>query len=199
MRKLLIMLLLNFSLVCFASELTDDYIDIASGYCVSGNYREAMNYLNKALAAEPGNIKVKELKSGLERIMNKQPGSTQVSSRANNSDVSLALMAKANLEAGRYTDAEFDINRALKLNDDISYKFIKGKILYHEGRYSEAKAILEPLTSEFKTSELFKYIGLCDEGLRNYADALMNIDKAIILSDEDKTLEAKYNEIKARM
>ena len=184
--------------VC-ASELTDDYIDIASGYCVSGNYREAMNYLNKALAAEPGNMKVKELKSGLERIMAKQPAGTQVSSKPNSSDVSLALMAKANLEAGKYTDAEFDINRALQMNDDITYKFIKGKILYQEGRYKEAKAILEPMTNEFKTSELFKYIGLCDYGMGNYTDALMNLDKAIILSDEDKTLEAKYNEIKMRM
>jgi tetratricopeptide (TPR) repeat protein len=141
-------------------------------------------------------MKVKELKSGLERIINKQPVGVQVSAKPGNSDVSFALMAKANLEAGRYTDAEFDINRALQANDDITYKFIKGKILYHEGRYSEAKTILEPLTNGFKTSELFKYIGLCDYGMRDYTGALMNLDKAIILSDEDKTLEAKYNEIK---
>ena len=39
-------------------------------------------------------------------------------------------------------------------------------------------------------------MGLCDFALKNYMSALMNIDKALILSDDDEYLQDKYNEIK---
>lgn len=39
-------------------------------------------------------------------------------------------------------------------------------------------------------------MGLCDYAAGNYTSALSNIDKAIILSDDDEYLENKYNEIK---
>ena len=32
--------------------------------------------------------------------------------------------------------------------------------------------------------------------MKDYRSALLNIDKAIILSDDDEYLESKYNEIK---
>ena len=39
-------------------------------------------------------------------------------------------------------------------------------------------------------------MGLCDYALKDYTNALTNIDRAIILSDDDEYLENKYNEIK---
>ena len=39
-------------------------------------------------------------------------------------------------------------------------------------------------------------MGLCDIAKQDYMSALMIIDKAIRLSDDDEYLENKYNEIK---
>jgi len=39
-------------------------------------------------------------------------------------------------------------------------------------------------------------MGFCDLAMNDYMSALMNIDKAIILSNDDEFLENKYNEIK---
>ena len=39
-------------------------------------------------------------------------------------------------------------------------------------------------------------MGLCDYALQDYINALMDFDKAILLSNNDDYLEAKYNEIK---
>ena len=39
-------------------------------------------------------------------------------------------------------------------------------------------------------------MGYCDIALEDYMSALMNINKALILSDDDEFLEIKYNEIK---
>ena len=50
-----------------------------------------------------------------------------------------------------------------------------------------------------QTAEVYKYLGLCDYALHNYASALLNIDKAIILSDDDKNLNSKYDGIKSEL
>ena len=56
---------------------------------------------------------------------------------------------------------------------------------------------LNILSANIQTAEVYKYVGLCDYALNNYTSALLNIDKAIILSDDDKNLNSKYNEIKS--
>ena len=52
------------------------------------------------------------------------------------------------------------------------------------------------MLSDIQTSKIYQYMGLCDIAKQDYMSALMNIDKAIILSDDDEYLENKYNEIK---
>ena len=66
-------------------------------------------------------------------------------------------------------------------------------------RYQQAKDKLEKLTSDIQTAEIYKYIGLCYYGLGNYNEALNNLDKSILLFDDDKTVNSKYNEIKAKI
>ena len=39
-------------------------------------------------------------------------------------------------------------------------------------------------------------MGLCDYALKDYINALMDFDKAILLSNNDEYLESRYNEIK---
>ena len=49
---------------------------------------------------------------------------------------------------------------------------------------------------QIQTSKIYEYLGLCDFALKDYTKALINFDKAILLSNNDTYLEAKYNEIK---
>ena len=94
-------------------------------------------------------------------------------------------------------DAETEIVTALALNDDIEYKLIHGIILTKRGNYQKAINILEELTKEIQTSDVYKYLGYCYLGLKDYNNAMLNMDKAIILSDDDEELKTKYNETKA--
>jgi len=277
----------------YASEIAEDYIDFATSYCISGNYKEALNYLDRLIKIEPNNTKAQEMRNELQDIANpfsksylthnntffrqtmnaKKEGSKQKeldtlisAANSNNfwanyflaeyyrengdyqnaikyyrkgleikpnfsqcglgiaisqyevknyneaitelnnylksnpkSDFALALRAKSNLGLSSYNNAEIDILAAIAINNDINYRFIEGKILYHRGNFSKAKNKLEPLVSEFKTSELYKYLGLCDYAMKDYTNALLNLDKAIILSDDDKSLITKYNEVRTQM
>lgn len=109
------------------------------------------------------------------------------------------VRAKAYFMLGRYNDAETEIVTALALNDDIMYRFLHGIILCKKGQYEQAKDILSPLTDTISNADIYKYLGMAYLGLKDYNDAVLNLDKAIVLSDDDKELEAKYNEAKAAL
>ena len=115
------------------------------------------------------------------------------------SDAAYALRANAYLNLNNYSSALNDINSALRINDDIGYRLIEAKIIFKQGNYILAKEKLEKLSKDIKTSEIYRLMGYCDYETGNYTGALLNLDKAIILSDEDKTLNSKYNEIKEKL
>lgn len=115
------------------------------------------------------------------------------------SDLAYALRGLAYMNAGDITQAENDIKQALKIDENFSYLLIQAKILYNKGDYNTAKEKFSVLSKNIQTSEVYKYMGLCDYALGDYTNALLNLDKAIILSDEDKSLDAKYNEIKSKL
>ena len=114
-------------------------------------------------------------------------------------DFGYALRAKAYMKMGRYNDAETEIVTALALNDDIEYKLLKGIIQCNKNQYRQAIDTLTPLAESIQTSDLYKYLGLAYYGIQDYNNALINLDKAIILSDDDKVLSAKYNEVKMKL
>ncbi|MEE3349854.1 MAG: hypothetical protein VZR09_07425 [Candidatus Gastranaerophilaceae bacterium] len=110
------------------------------------------------------------------------------------SDLAYALRAKAYLALHQLNDAETEIVTALALKDDIEYQFIHGMILYRKGNYNKAIQVLNKVAEEVQTAEVFKYLGLSYLGKKEYSNAMLNLDKAIILSDDDKELKQKYNE-----
>ena len=114
-------------------------------------------------------------------------------------DFGYALRAKAYMKMGRYNDAETEIVTALALNDDVEYKLLKGIILCNKNQYRQAIDILEPLTQTIQTSDIYKYIGYAYYGLQDYNNALLNMDKAIILNDDDNDLKLRYNDAKAKL
>lgn len=111
-------------------------------------------------------------------------------------DLAYAIKSRAEFELGKLSEAQADNETAIRLNNCPEYQFDKAKILYKNGNYSEAKTIFKELLPYIQTSKIYEYMGYCDLEMKDYMSALMNIDKALILSDDDMYLENKYNEIK---
>jgi tetratricopeptide (TPR) repeat protein len=91
-------------------------------------------------------------------------------------------------------DAETEIVTALALNNDEEYQLIHAIILYRKGNYAKAINILTKLSETLQTSDVFKYLGFSYLGKKEYSNAMLNLDKAIILTNDDKELNQKYNE-----
>ena len=127
------------------------------------------------------------------------PKDTKSSGYNKEADIAYALRAEANMNLNSLNEAENDIKKALSIDENLSCLLIEAKILYLKGDYKTAREKLNILTSNMQTAEVYKYLGLCDYALHNYASALLNLDKAIILSDDDKNLNSKYNEIKSAL
>jgi len=295
MRKFLSVILLGLILFCslpiWADEIEEDYLDIAAGYCISGDYSSAMEYLDKILQINPDNKSVQDLKKGLAHVMSgdkksyidgvnpyikqaqeyKGNGNEQgeysslmAGTKAENAylayyylgtfyrnkndylraidsynsalslrpdfaqaylasgitlfyagkyeaainpldkyltfvpddDFAYAIKSRAEFQLGLMEQSQADNTKALSLNDCPEYRFDKAKLLYKSGDFQGAKTLFTELLSDIQTSKIYEYIGYCDYAMENYMSALMNIDKAIILSDDDEFLENKYNEIK---
>ena len=63
MKKLLLSLIisavsLSVNLPVLSNEIEEDYLDIASNYCVLGDYNSAIEYLDKILTINPNNQQV---------------------------------------------------------------------------------------------------------------------------------------------
>ena len=145
------------------------YLEIAVCYFELGNFQQAVTYLNQYLKINPQD------------------------------DFAYALKARCEANLDNNDDALSDILTAIALENSVDNRFLEGKILYNMKRYQQAKDKLEKLTSDIQTAEIYKYIGLCYDGLGNYNEALNNLDKSILLFDDDKTVNSKYNEIKAKI
>lgn len=172
-------------------------------YYNNRNYSEAAQYYKKAVNLKPNYAQsylglaqsyagMKDFQTALSYINKYIPYDK-------NSDFAYALRAQYNLNLGNVVQAQNDINKAIDIEENISYLLIEAKILYAKGDYETAKEKLSVLSKNVQTSEVYKYLGLCDYSLSNYTNALLNLDKAIILSDEDNSLNAKYNEIKSKL
>lgn len=274
-----------------SNEIEEDYLDIASNYCIIGDYNTAMFYLDKILTINPNNQHVKDLKKGLGHIIAqdkqtfvsgvnpliktaqqfKQEGDdsreysalVKATENANaylayyylgnfyrsksdylhamdaynaavsvrpdfapayltsgivstetgryqsainsidkyltfmpDDDLAYAVKSRAEFELGLMENAKKDNAKAIELNDCPEYQFDRAKILYKYGNFQKSKEIFSGLLKDIQTSKIYEYMGLCDYAMQNYTSALFNIDKAIILSDDDEYLNSLYNEIK---
>lgn len=191
------------------NSVNTNQMDYWSNFFLGEYYREICNYemaafyYNKALLVKPDfsqcylsvalcNLELKEYSKATEALK------TYLNFNKN-SDIGYAASAKILYETEKYEEAEKDIRKALSLNDDTSYNLLFGKILYANKNYTGAKYIFTNLKKTTKLAEVFAYAGYTDYQLGDYKNALINIESAIILSDDDKSLRSKYNEIKTEI
>ena len=110
-----------------------------------------------------------------------------------------AMRARALTEMGRFNDAETDIVTAIALEDTPEYRYLEGIILYKRGNYKKAQATLEKIAGQIQTSDVYKFLGLSYYATGDLKNALLNLDKAVILSNDDKELLMQYNQVKTKL
>lgn len=110
-----------------------------------------------------------------------------------------AMRARALTEMGRYNDAETDIVTAIALEDSIEYRYLEGLILFKRGNFKKAQMTLEKIAPQIQTSDVYKFLGLSYYATGDLKNALLNLDKAILLSNDDNDLKLKYNEVKSKL
>lgn len=269
----------------FANEITEDYLDMATNYCIQGNYRAASQYLDKILLIEPNNKAIADLRKGLSliiqgkhdsyiqsssvkqakqakqngdknaeltalasgndywsgyflgeyykqnkdynqaiksyiRAVNMKPTFTQcylqiaicyyelgnyiqtttylkqyLKSNPQD-DFAYALNAKAHLAINNNEMALNEILTAISLENSIDYRFTEAKILFNMRKYETVVLKLESLKDDIQTAEFYKLLGLSYAELGNKSAALINLEKSILLCDNDKTVNIKYNELR---
>ena len=150
------------------------------------------NYSQSYLGISRAFIDAKDYNSAIENL-------DKYISYNKNSDIAYAMRAEAKMNLNYILEAQEDIETALNIEENISYLLLKAKILYYKGNYDDARYMLNLLSRNVQTSEVYKFIGLCDYAQNDYKNAMLNLDKAIILSDEDKSIISTYNNIKSTL
>lgn len=176
------------------------YYYLGNFYRAKHDYSKALDSYNSALSARP-DFSQAYLTSGIvlydigkyDSVIN--PIDKYLTFNPQD-DLAYAVKSRAEFELGMLDEAKKDNDKAIEINNCPEYQFDRAKILYKFGNYEESKKIFTELLPDIQTSKIYEYMGLCDYAMKNYMSALMNIDKAIILSDDDEYLESKYNEIK---
>lgn len=183
--------------------------DFWSNYFLAEYYRDnknpqnAIQFYKKAIQLKPNYsqsylgisrafIDAKDYNSAIENL-------DKYISYNKNSDIAYAMRAEAKMNLNYILEAQEDIETALNIEENISYLLLKSKILYYKGDYDNARYLLNLLSRNVQTSEVYKFIGLCDYAQNDYKNAMLNLDKAIILSDEDKSIISTYNNAKSML
>lgn len=110
-----------------------------------------------------------------------------------------AMRARVLTELKRYNEAETDIITAIALEDTIEYRYLEGLILFKRGNYKKAQTALSKIANEIQTSDVYKFLGMSYYATGDLNNALINLDKAILLAGNDIELKNQYNQIKSKL
>lgn len=151
------------------SSLSHCYLKIAQCYFELKNYNQTIMYINQYLKYMPRD------------------------------DYAYYLRAYAYNNLNSFDLALNDIKTATAINNSCENKYLQGIIFFNMKHYQQAKNKLSSIEKDIQTAEIYKYIGLCEYELENFAEALIYFEKSLLLSDDDINLKNKYNELKIRM
>ena len=115
MKKILLTGLFLLCCPVFANEITEDYFDISANYCIEGNYREAVEYLDIILLIEPENKNISDLRNGLRQII-----------QGNNSSFILgkSTAVQKSVSAKRNGNKELELSSLTAGSDFWAYYFL---------------------------------------------------------------------------
>lgn len=182
MKKSLLFLILTllFVIPASASEIEDDYLDIAANYCVVGDYNSAMQYLDKILKINPSNKHAADLKNGLNHVILKD----------NKSFIdNVSPLARQAMEYKRAGDETKEWNTLVRATEDsnayIAYYYL-GNFYRQKKEYKSALNAYSAATSartDFSPAYLATAIVLYEMG--QYNSVINPIDKYLSFNPED--------------
>lgn len=182
MKKILLSLILTF-MICapvLANEMEDDYLDIAGNYCVTGDYKSAMEYLDKILRINPSNKHAQDLKSGLNHVI----------THDNKSFIdNVSPLVRQAMEYKRVGDETSEWNTLVKATGDsnayIAYYYL-GNFYRSKKEYKSALNAYSASSSartDFAPAYLGTAIVLFETG--QYNSAINPLDKYLSFNPED--------------
>lgn len=183
MKKNLLSAFLIFALISvpvFASEIEDDYLDIAANYCVVGDYDSAMQYLDKILQINPNNKHASDLKNGLHHVIN----------RDNKSFIdNVSPLVRQAMEYKRVGDETQEWNTLVKATEDsnayLAYYYL-GNFYRSKKEYKNALNAYNSASSfrgDFAPAYLGTAIVLYDMG--QFQSVINPIDKYLSFNPDD--------------
>ncbi|MBR1618277.1 hypothetical protein IJ674_00090 [bacterium] len=183
MKKIVLSLILS-ALICYApafsNEIEDDYFDIASNYCVTGDYNSALEYLEKILQINPSNQHALDLKKGLNHVI-----SNDKKSFIDN----VSPLVRQAMEYKRAGDETGEWNTLVKATQDsnayIAYYYL-GNFYRSKKEYKSALNAYSASSSarpDFAPAYLGTAIVLYEMG--QFSSAINPIDKYLSFNPED--------------
>ncbi len=182
MKKILLSLILSI-MICtpaLSNEIEDDYFDIAGNYCVTGDYKSAMEYLDKILQINPDNKHAQDLKNGLNHVISKD----------NKSFIdNVSPLVRQAMEYKRIGDETSEWNTLVKATEDsnayIAYYYL-GNFYRSKKEYKNALNAYSASTSarpDFAPAYLGSAIVLFETG--QYSSAINPLDKYLSFNPDD--------------
>lgn len=184
MKKLLSLLMLStflfLSVPAIADEIEDDYFDIASNYCVTGDYDKAMEFLDKILKANPDSKQAKYLKSGLTHVI-AQDKITFVTS--------VNQYVKEAHENKRYGDESNEYASLLKgsegKNSYLAFYYLGN---FYRDRYQYSKAIdayNQSISARVDFSSAYLALAVTSFEAGHYQSVINSVDKYLTFIPDD--------------
>lgn len=185
-----------------AGALTEDYIDIASSFAKEGKYSQALNYINKALAIEPQNARIVEMKNDLLKITGQGNSVTNLT----NNNATYLDAENARIERD-YSKAVVFYKKGIKENPDFLPNYLGLAITCYEMKnFQEAKNNLDTYLNKEPKSD-FAYmlraktnmnLGETQSALRDiksadslFSNAEYKLTEAVILTELGKYEQAR--------
>lgn len=170
-----LLLVLSSSLV-YANEMTEDYFDIATNYCIEGNYREALSYLDKILLVEPNNKTVADLKNGLQQIVQGK-------------NISFILpksnAVKQSIEMKKLGDKQGEITSLNSGNDYWAYYFL-GQLYKQNRDYNQAVSyFVKSVNAKPSFNQCYLEIAVCYFELGNFQQAVTYLNQYLKVNQQD--------------
>lgn len=158
---LLGLLCMNYS---YASELTDDYFDIATNYFNANNYPKALEYLDLIIQIEPDNLAAKTLRNKISPPVDTPEGTTKVTSTSDSAQFVVIDVPQADVE---------------KMSYNSDYYNQKGQELYQKKEFDKAiEFFYKAIKLNKKNAQAYNNLGMAYWMKSNPDCAIKNLKKA---------------------
>ena len=178
MKKILLTALF-FAFVCCsvqANEIVEDYFDMAASCCIEGNYKEAVDYLDKILLIEPENKSVSDLRNGLRQII-----------QGNNTSfiIPKSNFVKEAVKAKKSGDKQGEFSALSSGNDYWTNYFLGG---YYKQNKDFAQAInyfVKAVNAKPNFTQCYLEIAVCYFELKNFSQTVTYLNQYLKANPND--------------